>query len=105
MIVQVESGELADFEERGAEVEEPLDPLTGQELAAVGVTLASRRRTAERGLRDPLAQSCGEGLISGLQEPEALVVDVEGGGKLRHGPRHIPRRKAEGRIASLAAGR
>src|SRR5690606_37231096 len=48
--------ELPDLEERRARIEQPLDPLPRQQLAARRVPFAASLRAAERRLGDPGAQ-------------------------------------------------
>ena len=52
VVVEPVGDQLADLEERRARIEQPLDPLPRQQLAARGMPLAARRGPAERGLRD-----------------------------------------------------
>jgi hypothetical protein len=62
-MIHVAGGELADFEERRAGIEQPLDSVAGKQLAARGMLVAGRLRSAERSLGDIGAQPFGERAI------------------------------------------
>ena len=59
-VVHVAGGELADLEKRRARVEQPLDAVAGQELAATNVAFAMFLRTALRRFGDIRAQFLDE---------------------------------------------
>ena len=59
-VVEVAGGELADLEERRAGIEQPLDAIAGQQLAARDMALAMLLGAALRRLGDILAQLLGQ---------------------------------------------
>ena len=75
-VVEAEGGQLADLQERRADIEQPLDPLARQQLAALDMPRASRRRPPRRRRRTRSRSvssqsavqlgSCGEGLRCGV---------------------------------------
>ncbi len=73
-VVEALGGERRDLEEGAAEVEQPLDPLARQELAALDVTGASLLATAGRDAPEALPQLADEVAMLGLV---ALVVEPE----------------------------
>ena len=72
--VHPEGGQRAELEERAARVEQPVDPVADQQLAAVGVLARARLTAAPPYDGQPLAQ-----LVD--QAPQV------GGGQLSHQPR------------------
>ena len=78
-VIHTVGGQGADLEEGAAGVDQALDPLTGQQLAAFGVAAAGVFRAAESGVGGP-----------GLQVLKQGVHGLPVGGELRSG--HIQRR-------------
>ena len=60
VVVHAVGRELADLEERRARIEQPLDALARQQLAARDMPLAMLLRPAERRLGDLVAQLLGQ---------------------------------------------
>ncbi len=71
VVVHAGGGERADLEERAAAVEQAVDAVADEQLAARRVALTGGRRAAERRSGEPLAQVGDEG---------ALAVGVRRGG-------------------------
>jgi hypothetical protein len=59
-VVEVAGGELAELEQRRAGIEQALDALAGEQLAARCVALARGFATAQRGCGDPGVQFIGQ---------------------------------------------
>src|SRR5207237_445198 len=102
-VVHVTGGELTDFEERRAGVEQPLDPITRQELAALDMPLAVLLGPAFRGFGDIRTQLLRERAI--VFGPRAELVTL--GNDFTVDPRraHAPRqaRWSKSPAARLAA--
>ncbi len=79
--IEIESGQLADLQERRAQVQQTLDPFARQKLAPGLVPLARRHRPAKRRLRHPLAQDPGQAQIDLAIAGEPFGRCVHQGGK------------------------
>ena len=92
--VQLVAGELPDLEERRARVEQAIDPVAHEHLAARLVLLARRHRAARRDLRRQLAQFACQ-----------AAVDLGIGSIVRAGAIDAGLDEAHGRILRLSRAR
>lgn len=81
IVVEAVGGELADFEEGAAGIEQAFDAIAGKQLAAGGVALAGFGVAAEARRRDVGAQAVGERAVVRGVTGEGLAVASDGGGE------------------------
>ena len=76
-------GELADFEQRRAGIEQPLNPFARQQLAAAGVAGAAFLVAAQRGLGHPFAQFLRQRPVVRSAGPGNRIIGIERSGQDR----------------------
>ncbi len=81
-MIQVERGELADLEERRARIEQALDAVARQQLAALDVALAVLFRPALGGLGDVRAQLFDQCAVMRTPCAKLVIVRADAGLKL-----------------------
>src|SRR5262249_15042556 len=88
-VVHVAGGELSDLEERRTGIEQSLDAITWQELAAIDVALPMLLRSAHRRLGDIGAQFLRERTVVCVARSELFVVrdDFAVDPRCAHAPR------------------
>src|SRR3546814_161411 len=84
--VHAVGGELADLQERAARVQQAMNPVAGQQLAARHMAVAMLLGAAERGLRHPRPQLFGQRAVMCFIGAKALALAVDRGGDDSHAP-------------------
>ena len=83
-VIEVAGGQLADLQEGRTRIQQTLDPLTRQQLAARRMALAGAFVAAQRGLGDLRAQIRHQGPVVRGVAGEGFAGRVDNGVQLRH---------------------
>ena len=84
-VIEAARGQRADLEKGRAGVQQPLDPLARQKLAARCVARPRRLRPAKRRLRRPRPQAFDQGAVDRQVARERVRERVDGGGQFGQG--------------------
>ena len=84
IVIHAERRQLPDLEEGRAGIQQPLDPVAGQQLAAADVAFARLVGAAPRGHRHPRDQLVAQAAVGGLQRLEGRTGRIDRRGQLGH---------------------